>query len=84
MLAVGYFKMKASDELEDNTYAELDFEDLLFIRVYKDGKYYSTDHKNWKKVEGKSYTREGQYLTISDDLYKLFNEMEEVKYPTCA
>lgn len=79
-----YFKMKASDELDDNTYAELNFEDLLFIRIYKDGKYYSTDRKNWKKIEGKSYTREGQYLTISDDLYKLFNEMEEAKYPTCA
>ena len=74
------FKMKESHRIDDKTYAELNFEDTLYIKIYKDGNYYSTDQKSWTKIDGQVYVRERMYLSISNELYDLFNKVRNEKY----
>ena len=84
------FKMKSSIEIDSEDYAILDFEGLLYVRIYKNqNNYYSLDNKKWYKLEQEPfyYSKNNLgYIVVSNEIYELFkyvdtlSEMEFTKY----
>ena len=84
------FKMKSSIEIDSEDYAILDFEDLLYVRIYKNqNNYYSLDNKKWYKLEQEPFYYSKNNLgciVVSNEIQELFryvdtlSEMEFTKY----